>query len=265
MITVSSKNTTRSCLKSNQHAWVEYAECNKTEECPLYAEGKCACFRYIIGRNLKCPNAEWHYIKGPTKRAKAFDAFDEMARTKYAPTAKEFKDKLCLIPGYVFVPMAYLSNYVNPFDNIINDHFIEEDKFDADMVEKFVRYRPYALNNMVIPEYKKRELPKFIQQLKEEMPLLYSLWASKYPESAKEFEDISPVGRTAYISTLPNGCRINNFIKDGAYLRTDSYKGYFEGRFGSEEPLEMSIKITSDMTVKVTASMTVDENTKYID
>lgn len=266
MVTVSSKNTT--ALGAGQKQWVEYVTCDKTEQCTLYKEqGKCACYRWLIGRNMECPNGEWHRLEGYTKRAKAFSEFAKMVAEKYAPTAKEYKDKLCLVADYVFLPMSYLDNLRNPLHGIINGHFVKEEQFNEDFVESIVKYRPLSFFGYeAIKDYTQKELPKFVQQLKEEMPLVYAFWCKKYPESAKKFEDISPVGRTAYVSTLPSCDLGGGWIKRGNYLINDECKDtLFGGRFKSKKPLRIQVDIEDDMVVKVTEKIKTGERTKYVD
>lgn len=264
MITVSAKNTDARYLKGNARPWVEYVTCDKTDECPLYADGKCACYRYLIGMNLTCPNGTWHRLTGPTPRAKSFWDFAANAK-KYAPTVEEYKAKLCHVADYVYVPLAYL-DMGSRLENVVNGHFIRTEEFDADMVEALVRHNPLDFFGTHIRDYTRTELPKFIQQLKEEMPELYGEWAAKYPKSADLFREVSPIGRTAYISTLPDGCRVGQFVKKGNILMTDGLKSsLFVGNFGSKKPLRVTVEIEPDMTIKVTENVITDENTKFVD
>ncbi len=92
------------------------------------------------------------------------------------------------------------------------------------------------------------------------------MWEKKYPDTASKFKDVSPVGRTAYINTLPDG-EIHGWVKRGNTLTNDKYADtlFFKGSFGSKKPLKVSVEITDDMVAEVTKSMVVDENTKFVD
>lgn len=268
MITVSYKNT---MPKGNNKQWVEYVTCDKTEQCHLYQEGKCACFRYLIGENQTCPNGRWNRLEGYTSRARKYADFASKARKDYAPTATEFKDKLCLVADYVYLPLPYLTGCINEFKGIedgrvVNKHFVKIDDFNEDLIEELVKFVPYAWFGGAITDYQNKHISKFVQQLKEEMPVLYEMWAKKYPDTASKFKDISPVGRTAYISTMPDG-KICGWVKSGNTLTNDNYADtfFFKGTFGSKKPLKVSVEITDDMVVEVAEGMVVNENTKFVD
>ena len=268
MITVSYKNTKPS---GNNKQWVEYVTCDKTEKCPLYQEGKCACFRYLIGENQTCPNGKWHWLEGYTSRARKSTDFATKARKDYAPTATEYASKLCLVADYVYLPLPYLTGCRYDFKGIedgrvVNKRFVKTDDFNEDLIEELVKFVPYAWFGGAITDYQNEHIPKFVQQLKEEMPLLYEMWAKKYPETASKYKDVSPVGRTAYINTLPDG-EIHGWVKSGNTLTNDSYADtlFFKGTFGSKKPLKVTVEITDDMVAEVTKSMVVDENTKFVD
>lgn len=255
----------------NNKQWVEYVTCDKTEKCPLYQEGKCACFIYLIGENQTCPNGKWNRLEGYTSRARKYADFASKARKDYAPTATEFKDKLCLVADYVYLPLPYLTGCRNEFKGIedgrvVNKRFVKTEDFNEDFIEELVKFIPYAWLGGAITDYQNEHIPKFLQQLKEEMPVLYEIWAKKYPDTASKFKDVSPVGRTAYISTMPDG-KIHGWVKSGNTLTNDNFRGtfFFKGSFGSKKPLKVSVEITDDMVAEVTESMVVDENTKYVD
>ena len=272
MVTVSSKNTNAQYLKGNDRPWVEYAECDKTEECPLYkGEGKCACSRNIIGRNTTCPNGKWHRLTGPTKRAKSFYDWGDMVSEKYAPTATEYRVKICVVADYVFLPMYYLSGAGNDLDGVINGHFVPIENFDADMIEKIVRFVPRTwFENAPIRQYTNEEVPKFVQQLKEEMPLLWSNWANKFPESADKYSNFSHVGRYVYIESLPDRCEIpsknGTYIKSGRYMECERCQSVFIDTFGSKNAkVSTLITIDGDMVVKVTEDMNLGDHPRFKD
>lgn len=269
MITVSYKNTKPS---GNNKQWVEYVTCEKTEQCPLYKEnGKCACFRYLIGANQTCPNGKWNRLEGYTSRARKSADFANKARKDYVPTATEYKDKLCLVADYIYLSLPYLSGGRNEFigiedGRVVNKHFVKIEDFNEDFIEELVRFIPCSWFGGAIIDYQNEHIPKFLQQLKEEMPVLYEIWAKKYPDTASKFKNVSPVGRTAYISTMPDG-KICGWVKSGNTLTNDNYADtfFFKGTFGSKKPLKVSVEITDDMVTEVTESMVVDKNTKYVD
>lgn len=269
MITVSYKNTKPS---GNNKQWVEYVTCEKTEQCPLYKEdGKCACFRYLIVANQICPNGKWNRVEGYTSRARKSADFASKARKDYAPTATEYKDKLCLVADYVYLPLPYLTGCRYEFKGVedgrvVNKRFVKIEDFNEDFIEELVKFVPYAWIGGAITDYQNKHIPKFLQQLKEEMPVLYGMWAEKYPDTASKFKDVSPVGRTAYISTMPDGM-IDGWKKTGNILSNDGLNDFwaFKGRFSSKQPLKITVEINNDMVVKITEDMVTDENTRFVD
>lgn len=270
IVTVSARNTDARYLKSNQRPWVEYVTCDKTNQCPIYAQGKCVCFRYLLGKNLTCPNGTWHRKEGATKRSKSFWDFAKLVKEQYAPTAAEYKGKLCRVADYVYVPFNYLDGAANSFEPAINSSFIKAEDFNADMVEELLKFTARTWFGYDAVRGQKEEKEKFIQQLSEEMPDIYRAWQEKYPESASNYQELSPVGRTAYIATLPNGNIIQT--KEGAYekagdsLVCNNFKNvFFGGAFGSNKPLKIVVKIEPDMTTKITDQMVVDNQTRYVD
>lgn len=269
-VTVSARNTNAAYLKSNQRPWVEYVTCNKTNQCPMYEKGKCVCFRYLIGKNLTCPNGTWHRKEGATKRSKSFRDFAKLVEEQYAPTAEEYKGKLCRVADYVYVPFDHLNGAANSFEPAINSNFIKAEDFDADMVEELMKFtaRTWFGNDVVRGQREGKE--KFIQQLSEEMPDIYRAWQEKYPETASNYQELSPVGRTAYIATLPDGniirTREGAYEKAGDSLICNNFKNvFFGGAFGSNKQLKIVVKIESDMTTKITDQMVVDNQTRYVD
>lgn len=267
MITVSYKNTNPAYLKNNVKAWVEYVECEKTDKCPLYKDGKCACYRYLLGKNQTCPNGKWVRKEGFTKRANSFFRFAKEVEKNYAPTATEYKEKIALVAGYVFIPLPYLEGQYKDFDGVVNGHFIPQEEFNEDMIERLVSFVPRSWIGMnPIREYEQRYLPIFILQLKEEMPLLYELWAKKYPYTAKDYGDIKPIGRTAYVSTLPDGVLSGGWEKKGDVLINNTYKNIlFSGSFGSKKETRVVVDIQDDMKVKIDENISVCADTKYVD
>lgn len=255
-------------VSGNQRPKVIYWECDETGSCPLYLSGKCACKEYIFG-SLRCPTAKKGFMIGPTKRAKSFADWVDRMREKYKRNAEGFDSKIAETAEYIFLPIPWLTSAENKIgDEIENEHFIKKELFTADYIEKIAKFRPRPwFGYDIIKDYPDKELPKFLQQLSEEFPELYRKWAEKYPETASKYENPSPIGRTAYVATLPDGCVIKDtkgtFVKEGEFLVCSDYRSVFLP-FGAKTS-ECRIRITENMAVKIAEGMSVDKNTKYID
>lgn len=268
MVTVSASNTSYAYLKGNQRAWCEYVTCEKADECEMHKKGLCVCFRYILGRNLTCPNGTWHRLTGPTKRAKSLYDFGKKVENEYKKTAKEYDKKPCVVPGYIYINLPHLTGCLYDFEGVINDHFFPIEDFDENLVDRLVRFMPTSWAGGAIATYREKYIPLFLQHIKELFPDVYEAWKCKYPESAKDYESLSPVGRNAYISTLPDGCIIRtdngNFEKRGNYLYGTAIDIWLIP-FMRRERTEIRIEITDGMTTQIKKDTAVDENTRYAD
>lgn len=256
-------------VKGNERGRVYAYDCSNTEDCPHFKNGKCVCEDLFFGE-IKCPHAKRINLISPTTaRAKSYYVWIERIREEYKADVKCANEKICLAGDYVFLPMAHLSNYMNSFKGVENGHFIPQEKFDPDMIEELVNYKPQALMGGTILSYGK-SIPKFLQQLKEVLPEVYVSWEERYKETASKY-DLSKanIGRTAYIHTLPQGseivdCHSNVWVVDGDQIICDHVETSIMLPFG-KPPGSIAVTISNDMTARVLASTLVDENTEYVD
>ena len=265
MITVAYNYTY--CMKQTDRPKVLWYTCEKTDECPLYQKGKCACFNFPLG-SFHCPNSSVSSSTGPTKRAKSCDSWIADMKNRIQKTAETEDKKLSKVAGYYFLPMPFLDTIAGKLDGVVNNHFVADDEFDADFIQRVVTFRPRTFfENQVIKDYRDKHVPIFIQQLKEEFPELYFQWSKKYPEEANQFEELSPVGRTVYISSLPDECIIKDksgtFTKKGDKLICEEYSVTF-GSFGARK-MYVEIEIKPDMKTVVKEGMDVGNNAVFVD
>ena len=264
---------TTGCLyggyKQNDNIKAYWTTCNITEDCELYKSGKCACFRYLIGPDLVCPNAKTDFSFGPTKRAKSYESFKNKFEKMFKDNVEEFNKKLSRVPNYIFIPTGYLTSARTKIgDEVINGHFIKEEEFTEDFIQRLVTFKPLPwFGDVVISDYPNKEVPKFVQQLKEVFPEIYKKWETKYPDTANEYKDMSPVGRIAYIRTLPNGCEIKSpggtFVKMGNLLICENYRSALLP-FNAKTAV-CQIEITDNMSTTVKEDTLVDDNTEFVD
>jgi len=255
-------------VKGNQKGKVIAYSCNKTEKCLHFNKGKCVCEYQFLGQVL-CPNAKRIDISSPTtsRSVKYIDWKAEMYK-EYSTDVLCVNEKLCKVADYMYIPLLYLKNYVNSLPYIENEYFIPDKDFNIDTIQEIVTFKPQALMGGTIRNYQKKEVPKFIRQLKEEFNDLYEEWSKKYKDTAKKYEiSASNVGRRAYINTLKQGSKIydrhdNEWIVDGENIICRQWKTWLP--FGETSTI-VKIKITDDMIYKVKDDNTTDENTKYVD
>lgn len=263
---VSSKFFTN--VKGNQRGKVIVYSCDKTEKCPHYNKGKCICEYQFLGQML-CSNARRIDIYSPTtSRSVKYNDWKAEVYKEYSTDILCDNKKICKVADYVYVPLPYLHNYVNSLSGIQNGHFISNKNFNADMVQEIITFKPYALMGGEIKNYQRKEIPKFIQQLKEEFNELYEEWSKKYKDTAEKYKiTASNIGRSAYISTLKQGSKIydrhdNEWIVDGENIICEKWKTWLP--FGKTATI-VKIKITDDMIYKIENENITDENTKYVD
>ena len=78
--------------------------------------------------------------------------------------------------------------------------------------------------------FQQKEVPKFICQLHDTFPDLYSEYLNTYPEEKERFDTIcgNYVGRKAYLNSLKDGaiyidCHRNKWVKNGEWLVCEDY------------------------------------------
>lgn len=256
----------------------EITYCNACEQCELYKKNQCLVSRGFFGeRNVRCPHSKFKVEEGYTPRAKAYASW-------FARKAKQYGEdlidklavqdtKLVIVGGdYVYLPYDYLKTFVNEINGIISDHFLKLEDFTTEKIYEIVTFVPRAaLDYAEIKTYQEKEIPRFIQHLKEQLPGLYKRFLSEYPQYREKFEEKETdyIGRTAKVATLRQGsvirdCHSNRWVVTGDQIICDNCKTSLMIPFG-RGPVRIVMDITDDMTVKITDNSTVDQNTIFVD
>jgi hypothetical protein len=250
----------------------EYTYCNNCENCELYKQRKCLHdYRYF--GCIQCPYGKYSQEQGYTQKAKSFYSWMNNKKETYKDVlnAVEFyTDKLAKVGEYIYLPYPHLKNYVNSLNGLINEHFLKEADFTSQKILEIINFRPQALMGGEIRDFQIKEVPKFIQHLKEELPEKYNEFVKTYPEKTKQYSEIASnyIGRKAYIKTLKIGTAVvdihgDSFIFDGEYLYNENFKPSF-APFDTKGGL-FKFKVTDDMVVKITNNEQVINTTKFID
>lgn len=246
--------------------------CQNTENCSLYKQKRCIHdWGYVA--NIECPYGKYSQTEGYTKRARSYYSWirNKKDAHKDSLNAVEFyTKKLAIIGEYIYLPYPHLENYVNSLNGVINEHFIKEADFTNEKVLEIINFRPQALMGGEIKSFQAKEVPKFIQHLKEEMPYRYKALKENYPDKFETIDEVGRnyIGRTAYLKTLKVGSTAidihgDRFLFDGEYLINENYKPSFSP-FGTTGGL-FKFKATDDMTVKITDNEQVVESTIFKD
>jgi hypothetical protein len=253
----------------SERGQAEYYTCDYTDNCQHYKNGKCVCQKLIFGA-IKCPHATYHHELGYTERALKYASWKNELKRKYQPEVVTDNNKLCKCGDYIYLPYPHLEVWGDKVDNaLINDHFIKSEMFAPEMIRKIISHRPRALMGGEITDFQAKQVPKFVQHLKEEMPEKYKEFATAYPDIASKYNDTAKncIGRNAYISTMPQGAEIKDCHSNVWEIIDDEivchhWKTWLP--FGSKAT-KVRIKITSDMTCQIKNASQVDESTKYKD
>lgn len=245
--------------------------CDKYKECSLYKNN--CCLRLIPLGGSPCEHGKINSITGYTSRAKKYSSF----KTKYKTDEKYNKLKYpsnCLIAKIgedIYLDVIYTKvlwekdEYKVKSTQIFSKgvSWIEEEKFNCDLLYKICSFKPYAMNGELIRDYYEKQIPEMLQQLKKLLPELYKEFIIKYPEY-----DITPnyIDKYAYIKTLVKDSILidnngNKLIFDGKYLICDNWKSSFLPFYANTANIK--IEVTEDMLYKINDNSQVDENTKF--
>lgn len=256
----------------------EVTTCNAAHKCDLYKSKKCLMSRgFFGGANVYCPHGNLRIEEGYTTRAKSYYSWFMKHKELYGEDkvdALDTKntDKLCIVGGdYVYLPYSFLHNYVNKIEGIEKEKFIRKDIFNVEKVYEIFKFVPLTLfERQEIRSYQNKEVPKFVQHLKEVMPELYNEFINKYHEYRDIIEQKATnyIGRTAKVSTLKQGsklcdCHKNCWVITDDKIVCENWKTWLP--FG-KTPTRTEIGITDDMTYKITDNDSVVEGvTVFID
>lgn len=253
----------------------EILSCNSCDSCDMYKQGKCVFKEYFLSRTA-CPHGRMHKEEGYTNRARSYYSWFDKKEKKYGDLVDDLKfddNKICIVGGdYVYLPMNHLCTYVNKVEGVVNNHFIPLEDFIVDKIREIVDFVPLTLiEHAPITDYDRKEIPKFLQQLKEVMPELYEEFFSKYPKYKEklQYKINNYVGRTAYINTMTEGSVLNDcgdkWIIEGEWLMCKERRSSSIPFAGYADTTEVRVKITDKMTYKITDNSQVDENTLFVD
>lgn len=248
--------------------------CKCPEKCELYAKGNC-----VMLKNY-CPYGSKNTTVGYSRMARKFSSwiYEFMDKHKDACNAKLTQPgKMEYFMDLVYIPISFLGLNENIefvsgggfFSN--NLPIIKRSDFDNEefISKRIVNFHPRALMGGVIWDYQEKEIPKFLQWLKDLDPALFDKVKAlnlDHPAFAK----MTNVGRKAVLQTLnPN---IGTFVDpdgriwtwDGKYLYSSNAR-FYGAILKTEEIQECRLKPKDHAIVKVTDDNQVNNNTVFID
>lgn len=240
----------------------------KEEGEQLLKGGKIVClnmFRGYLDPYFKIVTTE-----GFTRRAKNYGKLKSKMLKKYPELERKLTGVSSSIMDYgeyVYIDLPYLDNYVNPLtedkETFLNTNFIYKEKFTPDFVKKLIEFVPRALMGGIIESYRRKDVPNFLSELKLTYPEIYQEVLSISNVAKSLVDEISYIGKKAYLNTLSNGeVEVELDI-------LDKQKFYWDGKtltnkleMSDGNILSQSITPNENTIVKIISDSTVNENTK---
>jgi hypothetical protein len=245
----------------NGHAARYKIDCQNPQGCDLFTKSN-TCILTSVMRHCKFGSKT--NIQGPTRKARSFHAWIAEQKKLNADfigklDSNKAYNRIAKINGYYHLPYSFMSdglgsNYPLP------SPWVAETDMTAGLLERICSAQPRAMIGGVISDYQKKEVPKFLADLRMFFPDLFALLSD---ENKKRAEGVSYVGRSADITTcLP-----------GTYLFSD-YRWKWDGKAltGSSmlfQPVKGDITITiiplTGQSVKITDNAQVGPETVFLD
>lgn len=209
-------------------------------------------------------------IEGFTRRARNHGKLKSDMVKEYPELERKLTgvtSKIMDYGEYIYIDLPHLDNYVNPLtkdkETLLNENFIYKEKFTVDFVKTLVEYVPRAMMGGVINTYREKEIPKFLSELKLIFPDIYQEVLSISDVAVSLVDDISYIGKQAYLHTLSNG---EVEIK---FSLLDKQKFYWDGKtltnkveMSDGNILSQTITPNENTIVKIISDSTVNDNTK---
>lgn len=251
--------------KSDAREAITFYYCSCHENCEAYQNGTCLLKTGLYG--IRCPYGFKKREEGYTPRARSYDAWLTTRRDRYEDRTSNLKEVKTLTEigkEHIYLPLAYLNNYVNPIIidlNMYSQYLINKKYFTPETVIKLITYRPRALmDNSVIKDYITKYLPDFVFQLSKKYPDIYEQVVEVVPDIKAWVDTPDFTGKKAKVkSLLPGkvkfGIHIVNW--DGEKIITDSKE---LALFGWNDDEVVHIFPTDKTYVEIIDNATIDKD-----
>lgn len=277
---ISGKNSVFSRAKASDHIHGHVMLCERPDECELYKCGKCL----MENSSGRCRYGHTTNSLGPSRRAIKYD-FDDFERDFIKAHEQSYRCKLdgvrtiAHIIDTIYIPIHHLS--INKDINfVLNGGFglfqdfpiISKADFTPNWIaDEILEFHPRSLfGGVEIEDYQKKELPSFMRMLKSFDKSLFDAVIALKTEYKEKYENISNVGRKAYLRSLsPNvgiykDCHGADWIWDGEYLTSNNSAASFMliDRF---QTIRIKPLPDSNPVVAITDDDQVNEKTQFED
>ena len=245
----------------NDHAARFKIDCQNPHGCDFYTKSNtCILTSALSG----CKFGRKTKLDGPTRKARNFHFWMAEQRKQFA----EFIDKLTTnsawkriarVNGHYYLPYSFMAKGLGT-GNPLDSEWVPEADMTAELLERICAAQPRAVFGGVITDYQKKEVPKFLSDLRMFFPDLFALLSD---DNKKRAASVSSVGRRADITTCLPGIYIfsnKQWSWDGKVLTGTSMLF---------QPVKGAITITiipeRGQDVKITDDSQVGPETVFLD
>lgn len=272
-----------------QAAAAEMTYCERSDECPLYAKGKCILCKQFM-RSETCPYGKVEFTRGYTRRAKKYGEFMRAAKSDDAyEKLGNALQRILVVPvgDYVYLSLGSVVVRYEPDEKKRGDSFMSRlyngvaitdalmfvegcwlpKKLVTPALMKAVCERvPFGFNGRM-DGYQERDVPRIVEELMKNLPDVYE----GLVEIAPRYKDVKfdYVGRRAFLKTLRDGIEIRTsngtFVRVGDELVCDGFDGGILMTVAGMrvKNARVVVPIPDDATVEVGDNDWVTEGTRF--
>lgn len=186
------------------HAARYKIDCENPSGCDIFTKSNTCILTQVMS---SCKFGRKTCVKGPTKRAQNFYSWMADQRKQHAEFIGKLEsnrvyNRIAKINGYYYLPYSYMSKRTFGTDEPLSSPWVSEDKMTADLLDRICHAQPRAMTGGILLDYQKKEIPKFLMDLRMFYPEIFVLLSE---ENQKKAESASYIGRSADIVTCLPG------------------------------------------------------------
>lgn len=246
----------------NGHAALYKIACQNPQGCDLFVKSN-TCL--LTSAMSPCKFGHKTSVQGPTKKSRTFFSWMSKQEKENAEFIGKLKgnkayNRIARINGHYYLPYSFMAKGIFGDGYPLSSPWIPEEEMTAALLERICKGRPHAMMGGEIEDYQKKEVPKFLSDLRMFFPEVFALLSE---ENQKRAETVSSIGRIADISTcLPGEYVFSNgtWAWDGKILMGESM--LFAPAKGD---ITITIIPERGQPVKITADSQVGDETVFLD
>lgn len=235
--------------------------CENSKDCDLFVK-ESSCL--LCGGLTSCRFGKKRETEGPTPRAQSFHSKLAKWRDDNAEYFSDIKapkafNRIFYTNGFYYLPYSWMADGMFLTNHVLEKKWVAKGGLTAELLEQLCTARPQGLGG-VIDDYQKKQIPKFISDLKMHYPELFELLSEEQQARLKE---VSYIGRSADITTCPP-CEFK-ITRD--VWRWDGRILYGRNMLFMPVKGDIEIRIIPNKgeAVKITDNSQVSEQTRFLD